>query len=561
MNDTARELGTLLDEIGTFPHGAAEPVRPTDVEGWLRYSIGLLAVGEQERSSAALDTAGSLGPDSAQRVAIADHRLRLTLADGTDLTAAQRDLVAALREAGRTDRADAEERYGELLHRKVARGNGFSDDEIAVLRTLAVEHPDARIRSRAWLQEARFADDQDDLGTGEQRYRAAAMIADIGADTHYAVTMGLVVNRLRQQDRSGALLAIETHLSVDDNPGCRAALLRLRSQLLAGVGEFVTALVAADEALTAVLGLGCHGHAADLARLGALISAEAGNHLDVVPRWRLAIRAAESADIDVTDYRFGLAQVLVDTDPDDAAGMLRELVDSATDEGRAAEYLTLLGVALRRTGDDTLAHGILDRAVELAHRAQNAAVAARAGQEFGALLFDHADPRCRTVLDRAVSDAREVPEELPKLVEVLHLRGRVRCAQADAGGLDDLDEAARSAAAVAPPWVRADITDSRARGLAQLGRLGEAVPVGLQAADGFSDAGDPVAAGAATLFVGQVLADQGRDREAVAVLAGVLTQVAREPELHEQACALAGDCYERLGRSAEAAAVRARIGT
>ncbi|MFP3787248.1 hypothetical protein, partial [Burkholderia sp. SIMBA_024] len=74
-------------------------------------------------------------------------------------------------------------------------------------------------------------------------------------------------------------------------------------------------------------------------------------------------------------------------------------------------------------------------------------------------------------------------------------RGTVRIDAGDQRAFGLFDEVAALAEEHDAGWLLADVTDSRGRALAELGRVDEAVAAALTAADGFAGLGDSGAAG------------------------------------------------------------------
>lgn len=357
-----------------------------------------------------------------------------------------------------------------------------------------------------------------------------------------------------------ALDWIDTELTVQAAPGRRAVLLRLRAQVLAGRGRFEEALTAVDAALELSVAHAARAVTASLAALSAHIAGDLGTAEDAVGRMRLAARESELAGIGSVGPRYHLGVMLVRAGhPDEAVDELTGVAEREETEGAPpasiAHTLLWLGRARRGADDPQGAFSAWHECRTLARSCGEHAAAALAGKDLGAMLAQFEDPSALEVLDAAVEDARLATDRTDLLSEVLHLRGRARCGCDDDGGLADLHEAAEGT----DPWTRADIADSTARALAQLGRVDEAVRVGLGASDAFTEAGDEIGSGSALLVVAQTLAAAERHEETLAVLTDARDRVTRVPQLTARVALLEGEALEALGRHPEAAAARARI--
>jgi len=357
-----------------------------------------------------------------------------------------------------------------------------------------------------------------------------------------------------------ALAWLESELTPSTAPGRRTVLLRLLAQLLAGGGRFEEALTAVDAALDLSVAHAARSVTAPLAALSAQICDDLGRLDEAAGRLRLAVREADLAGTESVGHRYRLGVTLVRSGrPDEAVDELTTVaeIEKARDTEPASRALTLLwlGYARRDAGEPGAAVAVWAEGRELARAGEDYAVAARVGKELGLLMMQFDDEDAVEALDGAVEDARKLTDQPDALADLLHARGRARCQFADEDGLEDL----RAAAEHADPWTRADIEDSTARALSQLGRFDEAVRTGLAASDAYAAAEDVVGSGSALIVVAQALLSTDRHEEALAVLADAAPRVTEAPRLAVRVALMEGDAHEALGRHDAAAAARARV--
>ncbi len=365
---------------------------------------------------------------------------------------------------------------------------------------------------------------------------------------------------LDSEGGDAALAWIESELTAEVAPGRRAVLLRMRAQLLAGGGQFEEALTAVDGALDLAVTHAARSVTAPLAALSAQICDDLGRLDDAAGRLRLATREAELAGTESVGHRYRLGVTLVRAGhPDEAVDELTTVAETeeaqGTEAGSRALTMLWLGYARRDAGEPGAAVAAWAEGQELAQAGSDFAVAARIGKELGLLMMQFDDEDAVEVLDAAVEDARQLTDQPDALADLLHARGRARCQFGDEDGLEDL----RAAAEHADPWTRADIEDSTARALSQLGRFDEAVRTGLAASDAYAAAEDVVGSGSALIVVAQALLTAERHEEALAVLADAAPRVTEAPRLAVRVALMEGDALEALGRHDAAAAARARV--
>ncbi|WP_305094413.1 hypothetical protein [Prescottella sp. R16] len=389
---------------------------------------------------------------------------------------------------------------------------------------------------------------------------SAAFADDVTGASDVVAHVESLQNDPDDTDGTAVLDWIGAELESTDAPGRRTVLLRLRAQILAGRGRFAEALASVDAALALSVAHAARSVTAPLAALSAHIAGDLGEAEDAIARMRLAKQEAELAGIGTSGPRYHLGVMLTRAGrPDEAVDELTRAAEIETADGVGPESLAQtrwwLGCAHRDNGDTRDAVAAWTECVALARSCDDHATAATAGKDLGVLLVQVDDPDGFAVLDAAVADAERVSDRPDVLVDVLHVRGRVRCSVDDAAGLDDL----RVAAELADGWTRADIADSTARALAQLRRDDDAVAAALSASDAYADAGDVAGSAGALLVAAQVLARSDRHEDVLAVLADARTRAPEVPQLAIRVALMEGDAFEALGRHDEAAAARARL--
>jgi tetratricopeptide (TPR) repeat protein len=224
---------------------------------------------------------------------------------------------------------------------------------------------------------------------------------------------------------------------------------------------------------------------------------------------------------------------------EDAAGA------SATDRGQT---LWLLGQALRASGEPGAAAVAWEAAAGLFEGAESWAAAAQAGHSLGGLHLEHGHgPEAVAALDRALAAARHDPQDTESLTHVLHVLARARAATGDESAILALDEAEAHARAAEARWLVADLTDSRARVIAALGRVEEAVPVARAASNLYLEAGDPGAGGGALLLAARMLRALGHLHDSVTAYRGALELLETSPAGSDVARTELAELLDELG--------------
>jgi tetratricopeptide (TPR) repeat protein len=552
-------------DLPDAPQPQADP-DPTDAHGWL--------VRARERSFLG-DAAGTLlaverGLESAtgmDRALLLGARLSALVGSG-DLRGAQQWLAPrteALRAAGNDYQADLEDRLrlvlfgaaddvdGSVLERELAAaqaaGAHYSVADLAV--TLAYLDGQNERREAALTHAETAVSAADTLGDALDELRSSAQ---------YLQARALAVGT----DPGVAIAFVDGLLdSGVENRGRRADLLRVRSRLHAGTRAFEAALADAEAALALSVAVASSEHAIDDATLTAAILGDLGRPDDSIARLRLAVQIAEqSGSPRIALTRYALGQRLVGTGSfQEAAELLRAVLAQEESTGASAsdrgQTLWLLGQALRGLDEPGGAAAAWGTAVELFEESESWAAVAQASHSLGQLHLDHGHvAEAVAVLERGAVAARRSTGETQSLANVLHALGRAHAAAGDVQALSDLDEVERLAREAGAQWVVADVTDSRARALAALGRLDEAVPVAREAADLYVAAGDPGSAGGARLLRARLLRTGGNLEDAVEAYRRAVELFVDVPDGARIARLELAEVLDQLGRADDATRVR-----
>ncbi|QYH35043.1 lipopolysaccharide assembly protein LapB [Salinibacterium sp. M195] len=537
---------------------------PTDAAGWLQRAKELLAIGWLPTALPAAQRAADLAEGADRSAALA--ALIATLVVTGDLAAAEKALaerIPLLREHDDDAQASLEELLGLSLYGRA------SDDDLNAL-SVAVQVSNE-------LAPAQVADielsllgvllraDEPDLAAvtalassalehatagDSTRARASALryLADLAAST------GDIDAAL------GYLSALEELIS---NRGVLAQAHVLRARIQGSAEQFAEGAAHADAAAAIANAIGAAGPLHDTTVLAGRLYDEAEQFADAASRFRLAIRYAERLEIDTVGVRYALGRALVRGDEaSDGIDILAKLYDEETTAGAApgsrGETLYWLGHGYLAADEPGSAAGSWEQAVELYLESDDTQSAARALADSASLHAQYNDHEtAASLLATAVTHARATPENLNLLVRVLHQAGRAHAEAGNADGLIALDEVLALATEHGADWLHADVTDSKARALASLGKPKEAVALALTASDEYRSAGDPIAGANCERFVAAVLAGENRHDEAVAVLQSVMEQVADHDRLRALTAFDLAESLDKLGRTSDAAAARA----
>jgi len=469
--------------------------------------------------------------------------------------------VEALRAVGEEARADLEEKLGPAL---------FGKDDAFAARALE-EHPDAPLGVRAQLltivayghMVAGRLDEA--LRTAREARELHAQVGDIER-VHALAHTEADIHRGKEAPKEA--IEVLDGLLADDRLefGRRVHVLTDRAILREALGDPSAGADDADEAARILLAWDAEGPVvASALSLGARFAERAGQNERAVASYRLAVRNLQAAGESTVSLRYGLGRALL------AAGAAHEAVE-VIDEVLQDE--TAAGEA---PGSRAITVGLLARAFEHAEEWDNALRA----WEITAELHEEADEPARRAsalvalaqllgrlgetddsietLTTAVEVARLDPDNRGMLADALHSLAQAKAYRGDDDALAVLDEALEIGRADDAPWLVADLLDTRARFLANAGRVDEAVACALQAADGFLSVGGVPQAGGSEFVAARILLGAERGEEAVAILHSALEHAADQEPLRQAVAIDLGDVLESLGRHGEAAEVRSTL--
>ncbi|MFJ2369528.1 hypothetical protein [Microbacterium sp. NPDC087665] len=541
------------------------PSTPTDAEGWYQRAMELAQYGSEHDTLDALPRALEV-EDPAKRAQVMSMRLGILIAlDRVDeARALLPERIAALRAAGKTEQADLEERLGLATF-----GLNTPEDAAALDRELAAagglpawSRGDLAL-SRASLH---LQADQVDaaLDLAEKAARAFAEADDVRLSN--TTTLVAISALLHRNDTEAASVLLDRFLAQDDlSIGHRAHALETRARIRGGSEQFAEGAADADEVCRLIAGLGATRALGSAHLLAGSLWEDAGDPEKAVTRFRVLSRMVAQDGGDATAVDFRLARAMLSAgDAEEAAELFgtvleREEKAEVAPASRAATAM-LLARSLGAAGEYGQSVGAFGYAADLFGQDEEHADQASAMSEQAKILarFDENDDAI-ALLESAAEIVRRAPDAVGVLVDVLHNLGQAYGGRQDERAFALFDEVAALATEHEAGWLLADVTDSRGRALAQLGRVDEAVAAALTAADGFAALGDLGSAGGSELFAARVLNGDGRAEDAVAVYRSALEHSGEFPPLRQVAALELGDVLESLGRHGEAAEVRALI--
>lgn len=536
---------------------------PTDAMGWYRRAEDLAGLNAAEDFLTVLPQALQV-EDAELRARLMGTRLSILVSENRhdEATALLPERIATLREAGRDAQAALEERVGLAVY-----GAGGAAGIAALDRELAgAEALPADVRGDVELSRASLHIEAEEFAAGMPLLdRAEADFCAAGeARLAHTTKVFRISALLSQGDADAAAVELDSLLAQDGlTDGRRAFALGMRARLAGGREDFAAGAADADEACRITAALGSSGMLASTQLLAAALWEDGGDAERAISRYRLASRLFAQEGMDTAPVDFRLARAMFTSGADaEAAELFAEVLQKEEQAGAPAESravtASMLARALGASGEFGQSYGAFGHAAQLFDEAGEHTDQAMAMTQQAKLLgrFDeHAE--AIELLESAASIVRRDPEDLGALTEVLHSLGQAYAGQRDPQAFALFDEVTAIAEANEAAWLIADVADSRARALANLGRTGEAVSTGLTAADRFAQLGDLGAAGGTELFVARVLVEAQRDDEAAAVYRTVLDHAAEIPPLRQVAALELGDALERLGRRGEAAEARA----
>ncbi|MGW8483323.1 tetratricopeptide repeat protein [Microbacterium sp. NPDC055903] len=537
---------------------------PADAEAWYDRAMNLAQYGTEHETLNALPKALEV-EDAGKRAQLLSMRTGILVAlDRADeALALLPERILALREAGLGAQADLEERLGlatfgadsaedvAALDRELASSEGlpaWTRGDLAFSRAsihLRADEPDAAL---------------DLIERAAREFSEAGDARLVNTTTHLAIS-----TMLSKGDLEAANTLTDRLLAQDDlSAGHRAQALQTRARLRGGRDEFVEGALDADEACRILAGLGADRALAAAHMLAGALWEDAGEPEKAVSRYRLTARLiAQHGGGDQIGADFRLARAMLASGAAAEAAelfgdVLQREEQADVEPGSRAMTAMMLARALSADGEFGQAVGAFGYAAGLFEEAEQGPDQAAALSEQARILarFDEHDDAIE-LLEKAAEIVRRTPEAAGPLSEVLHNLGQAYASQADERALGLFDEVAALAQQHEANWLLADVTDSRARALATLGRTDDAVSTALTAADGFAAIGDLGAAAGSELFAARVLSAEQRGEDAVAIYRTVIEHAADVAQLRQVAALELGDVLEGLGRAAEAAEARA----
>ncbi|CAO1654088.1 Tetratricopeptide repeat protein [Salinibacterium sp. NYA9b] len=537
---------------------------PTDAAGWLLRAEELTAIGWLPTALPAARKAAELATGT-ERTAALSTLVAGLVATG-DLAAAEAALaerIPALREHGNEAQASLEELLGLSLF---GRGEQDDFDKLSVAVGVSEELAPAQIADiELSLLSVLLRGEEPDLEAVTKLAASALVHAEAGEmpllRAHALRYLSDLAATAGDTDR--ALAHLDDLLGATSNRGVLAHAHALRARILGSGGQFAAGAASADAAAECANAIDAAGPLHDTTILAGRLYDEAEQFTDAAGRFRLGIRYAERLEIETVGARYALGRALVrGGESAEAIELLLSLFEEETAAqaapGSRGETLFWLGHGFADSGEPGSAVGTWETATELYLESGDTQSAARTLADSASVHAQHGDHEtAATLLENAVTHARATPDDLNLLVRVLHQSGRAHAEAGNAAGLEALDEVLALAAEHNADWLHADVTDSKARSLASLGKPKESVALALTAADEYRAAGDPVAGANCERFVANVLAGEGRHDEAVAVLQSVMEQAADHERLRQITAFDLAESLDKLGRTAEAAAARA----
>jgi len=543
----------------------ASTTAPVDAEGWFERAMQLAQFGAEHETLEALPRALEV-EDPAKRAQLLSMRLGILVALERADEALQLlpERIAALRAAGHEAQADLEGRIGlATFGLNTPETTAALEEEIGASDELPAWTRGDLAISRAALH----------LQSGEPD--AALDHAEVAArsfaeadDTRLTNTTTLVAISavLSKGDLEAGSALLDRFLAQDDvSTGHRAQALQTRARVRGGTSSYAEGAVDADESCRLLAELGATRALGDAHLLAGALWEDADEPEKAVSRYRLAARLGGDAGGDTTGLDFRLARAMLRVgDAEEAAELFGDVLqreeEADVPAGSRAMTASMLARALSAAGEFGQSVGAHGYASELFGQAEEHADQAMAMTEQAKILarFDEHDDAI-ALLESAAETVRRAPDAVGALTEVLHSLGQAYGGRGDERAFALFDEVAALAQQHDAGWLLADVTDSRARALAELGRIDEAVSASLTAADGFAALGDLGAAGSSELFAARVLAGNDRSADAVPVYRSAIDHAAGHPPLLQVAALELGNVFEALGRHGEAAEIRAQL--
>jgi len=544
---------------------------PTDADGWFRRARDWAASGLAERANDAARTALETADETLRPEALA-LLIRGLVAEGdeTAATATLPDRIEALRTIGQDIQAGLEERAGLAMF-----GRTSSDDAAALEAELerlqgtpGPELADVALVLASVLAATDETGEHFDRVVGLLEQSVAVPDSRPGVRVH---ALQFLADCVARSDLPRALELLTQALAIDLSDGDRAGTLRTRARVLGAMERFDEAVRDADEATRINATLRLIPQTASSATLAGDLLMDARRPEEALTRFRYALRETDQLEDPAIGVRFRYGRALFASGhPLEAAEAFGDVLRAETDgdapTADRADTLSWLGRAYASAEHYGSAIGCYRDAADLYDQAEDFASAAQMCARSGDLLtgFEEYDDAF-DVLRHGLELAEKAEDDRGAVMHVLDRLAWARVSSGDERGLEDLDRAL-SIAEADETWMIADLTDTRARCLAQLDRFPDAVATFLRAADGFADADDLPAAARADFMAGVILADHDDPRSAAPTLVSawdrVNAAISQGAELGGMRTSIAlklGDVREAMGDAAGAADIRSQV--
>ncbi|MDR2255291.1 MAG: hypothetical protein LBE25_04750 [Arthrobacter sp.] len=552
--------------------GAQEP-EPTDVQGWIDAAVWAGVAEDEERVDEAVAKGLLAHPTPRERLSL--WGLRAAMREGAARAEAVGQRAQAYRELGLTEEAEFETEYGTLV------AGVLQPEDVHTLEALLPRLESSELRARVNLELALSFLSSQDPARAMGYFLEGAEEADKAED-----------NELLRRCLLGAAWAVPLD---EENGELQTRLLNMAEEAGPRANQVYDVLY-----LRSVEAVAIHSDP----ELALRLSREA---TDLVLRHR-----AGAPLVQISRFR---AELLTNLGRhEEAAGVLELLSDALVQLGRAPEasFMIARGRSLLRAGQTQAALEVLGDATMVARDAESpnpaeqAAAdhwygeAAEAAEYFGTAIEVWAralqtgelalaeDPgselarvaalegaqagRSLVMLAGRAEHAEDVASYGPRVIALarslretehgllplsLQAVGRAMVQVGDAEGLELLSEAEDLGRADGAAWFAADALDARGRALLGLGRVDEAMPALLRAADEYGEQGDQDNAALAEYAVARVLTDLERPDEALSVFESALHRVEDQAgDLRSGVAGAYGDLLEAQGRTADAERVR-----
>ncbi|QAV70511.1 hypothetical protein ESZ53_08715 [Salinibacterium sp. UTAS2018] len=335
---------------------------------------------------------------------------------------------------------------------------------------------------------------------------------------------------------------------------------------LAGVGRASEALLAVNQAIDLYDAIDLPDRLYHTTILGGRMAVDAQERAIALGRFRDAIELAHELNLDDTEARKAVANLLVMTDSHpEAIAMLTEIYNHETTSGAPAEA--------RAESLEFMAHSLaatkqLDSAIQVWTMAaslytevgalDDAARVTRSVAGIHTARDDHA--AARSALLTAAAAVRESQGDGVIYLGVLHDLGTTQARLGDRDALTTFAEVEADTLANQAPWMWAATLAAKARALHILGDNQDAVAQATKAAAALRTANDPSGALHIERFAAGVLTEMGRPKDAIKLLKTVVKNARGDADMLAGANRELADCYDALGKKRRATGTRSLAG-